>query len=183
MRPVLAAFGNGATAPSHKQNGLCRDVLTLVKFAGPSLVLLRSQCPVCGGVAAPTEGGVRRTNLSWVPGFNTVVLALPQTLLATRAKEALVCREILACFPGALAHHQRWTVLCRMWGPTQRGWENREMQSLAVPVPPGCAGQCCDAQPMQSRALNPSHAAPGQAQLRTTESTRLEKISEIKVQL
>lgn len=57
-----------------------------------------------GGAAAPTEE-VRGTNLSWVPVFNTVVLALPWMLLATRAEEALVSCGILACFPGALAQH------------------------------------------------------------------------------
>lgn len=58
-------------------------------------MLLRSQCSVCRGVAVPTEGAVR-TDLSRVSVFNTVLLALPQTLLATRAMEALVSCEILA---------------------------------------------------------------------------------------
>lgn len=57
-----------------------------------------------GGVAAPAEE-VRGTDLSWVLVFNSVVLALPWSLRATRAKEALVSSEILACFPDALAQH------------------------------------------------------------------------------
>lgn len=85
---------------------------------------------MCGGVAVPTEGGVRRTSLSWVSLFNTVVLALPQTLLATKAKEALVCCEILAGFACALAHPQCWTALCGMWGPCREAGRAQRCRAL-----------------------------------------------------
>lgn len=119
------------TAPSHRQDGLGRDFLTLLlKCAGPSLVLLRSHCSVCGGVAVPTEGGVRRISLSWVSVFNTIVLALPQIILAARAKEALVCCEILAGYACALAHHQYWIVLCGMWRPRREAGRTDRCRAL-----------------------------------------------------
>lgn len=134
VRPVFAAFVHLEMVPplhpTKRMGSAGSFLILLLEFAGLSLVLLRSQCSVWGGVAAPTEGGVRRTNLSWVSVFNTVVLALPQTLLATRAKEALVCCEILARFPGALAHHQRWTVLCRMWGPCREAGRTERCRAL-----------------------------------------------------
>ena len=97
-----------------------------------------------GGVAAPAEE-VTGTHVSRVLVFNSVVLALPRALLATRAKDAPAPRETLARCPGALA--QRPALRRAGWGgAVQRaphGEEGREppclgsaAQSPAVPTEP-----------------------------------------------
>lgn len=127
----------------------------------------------------PTEE-LRGIDLSWVLVFNSVVLALPWTLLATRAKEALVSSEIRACFPGALAQHaaldcavqdrgshEESTALeegQRGTGSQQCGAEHRSAHSpLDVPCSAAMHSPRSAAWGTLPTQRPAAHAAPGQA--------------------